>query len=350
MKNWIANKINGFESISKMESYALKHFVFSTPFNQLSKGKFDVRRRRIIIVLLVLYWLFIVLMVSRLIPVIKALLRYYGMNVFFILKENTNSFVVMTLSYLITIYYMKTDFIINESSHLLYDLNLLKNGFTNRLNKSNLEKMKIQSEFLYQFVKYAAPIFKITFTLFFSFYFIIMLNNLNYITKIILGCGFACWILAINHSIDLGCVYGMIYSLSINYIRLRFNQINEKLILIYDGKKKLNIKKLSKIMSEHKSIERKTQLYNSQLNRIILCWLTGMTIGMIACLYIVIFSKDYIHRIFSLFTASTVLIVEFIIIIEMAALTNAAHMPYTIFNSIIAKKKINLKTRLKVCL
>ena len=261
MKNWIANKINGFESISKMESYALKHFVYSTPFNQLFKGKFDVKRRRIVIVLLVLDWLLIVSMVSRMIPVIKTLLRPYIMDMFSVFEEDTNSFIIMASSYLITISYIKTEFIINESSsHLLYDLNLLKNGFTNRLNKSNLEKMKIQSEFSYQLLKYGTPISKIIFNSFFLFYFIIVLNNLNYIIKIIFGCGFACWIFAINHSIDLCSVYGMIISLSINYVRFRFNQINEKLLLIYDGKKKLNIKKLLKVISEHNSIERKTAL------------------------------------------------------------------------------------------
>ena len=282
MKNWIANKINGFESISKMESYALKHFVYSTPFNQLFKGKFDLKRRRIVVVLLVLDWLLIVLMVSKMIPVIKTLLRPYIMNMFSVLKEDTNSFIIMASSYLITISYIKTEFIINESSsHLLYDLNLLKNGFTNRLNKSNLEKMKIQSEFSYQLVKYGTHISKIIFNLFFSFYFIIMLNNLNYIIKIIFGCVFACWILAINHSMDLCSVYGMIISLSINYIRFRFNQINEKLLLIYNGEKKLNIKKLLKIILEHKSIERKMQLYNSRINRSVLCCMIVLTIGMI---------------------------------------------------------------------
>ena len=140
----------------------------------------------------------------------------------------------------------------------------------------------------------------------------------------------------------------MIISLSVSYKKFRFNQINEKLILIYDDKKKLNIKKLSKIMSEHQSIERKIQLYNSRMNRIILCCMIGLTIQMIAYLYIVTFSKDYIHRIFSLFTASGVLIFEFIVMIEMAALTNAAHKPYAIFNSIIVKKKFDLKTKLKV--
>ena len=45
---------------------------------------------------------------------------------------------------------------------------------------------------------------------------------------------------------------------------------------------------------------------------------------------------------------SGVLIFELIVMIEMAALTDAAHKPYAIFNSIIAKKKINLKTKLKV--
>ena len=349
MKNWIANKIDGFNSISKMESYALNHFVYSTPFNQLFKGKFDVKRRRIVIILLALYWLLVVLMISKIIPPIKTVLRPYMLDMFSVLKEDTNSFIIMTSSYLITICYIKTDFIINESSsHLLYDINLLKNGFTNRLNKSNLEKMKIQSEFLYQFLKYVTSIFKIIFALFYLLNIISVLNNFNYIMKIIYIFGFLCWILAINHSIDLGGVYGMIISLSVSYMKFRFNQINEKLLLIYDGKKKLNIKKLLKIISEHKSIERKMQLYNSRINRSILCIMIGLTIGMIANLYIVTFSNDFIHRMFSLFTASGVLLFEIVVMIEMVALTDAAHWPYATLNSIIVKKKMNLKTKLKV--
>ena len=245
---------------------------------------------------------------------------------------------------------MKTDFLINESStHILYDLNLLKNGFSNRLNKSNFQKMKIQSEFLYEILKINTPIVKIIFTLFFSFYFFMVFKNYDDVLKIIFNfVGFAFWIYGIHNAIDLGGVYTMLLSLGINYLRFRFNQINEKLLLIYNDKKKFNIKKLLKIMSEHKSIERKTQLYNLRINRSALGCLMGFTIGIVANLHIITFSNDPIHRIFSTLTALGVLIFETIIILEMVTLTDAAHLPYATLNSIIVKKKIDLKTKFKV--
>ena len=43
MKNWIVNKIREFESISKMESFALKHYIYSTSFDNLINGKLDIK-------------------------------------------------------------------------------------------------------------------------------------------------------------------------------------------------------------------------------------------------------------------------------------------------------------------
>ena len=63
MKNWM-NKVSGFESISKIESFALNHFIYSTPFNQLFNRKINVKRKRIVMMILGLNWVLIFLILS----------------------------------------------------------------------------------------------------------------------------------------------------------------------------------------------------------------------------------------------------------------------------------------------
>ena len=342
--------MNGFESISKLESYALNHLIYSTSFNKLVDGNFDLKRRRIVFVLLAFNWLLIILIFSKIIPFITNVVPSYKIDFFSLIKEDRNSYVIMTTAYLTAICYMKTDFLINESSSpILFDLNLLKNGYTNRLTKSNLEIMKIQSGFLYQIVKFVSPLAKIVFTSYFSIYFIMILCNFNDAFKITFSIAlYFFWIIGLQHAIDLTNVYGTIIILGINYLRLRYDQINEKFLMIYNDKKKFQCKKLLKIISEHKSIERKTQLYNSRINRSLACCFIGLTIGMVANLYIMTFSNDSIHRIFSILTGSAILLFELIIMFEMVALTDSAHYSFPILNSILIKKKIDLKSKLRV--
>lgn len=350
MENWIANKTDGFNSISKMESYALNHYIYSTSFNNLLQGKFDVKRRRIIMFLLVLNWLLIFLIFSKFIPLFANILPSIGIDFFSLLKKDTNSYIISITAYFTALCYIKTDLFINESSsHLLHDLNLFENGFTNRLNKSNLKKLKIQSQFLYEMLRFLTPLAKLVFTLFYSYYFLMILYDVKDVMKIIISFVlFAYWIIEIYQAFDLCSVYGMIIILAVNYLKIRFDQVNEKMLAIYKNKNKFNMKKLLKIISEHKSIERKTQLYNLRINGSVRCCLIGLTIGLIANLYIVIFSHDNIHQIVSILNGSGILAFEIIIMSEMVALTDSAHKPYAILNSIIVKKKINLKTKLRV--
>ena len=87
-----------------MELFAIEHYIFSTSFNNLINGKIDVKRR-IVIVLLVLDWLLIILIFSKLIPFIKQLLKPYVMDLFSVLKEDTNSYIIMAIAYLTNILY-----------------------------------------------------------------------------------------------------------------------------------------------------------------------------------------------------------------------------------------------------
>ena len=262
MKNWI-NKVSGFESISKIESFALNHFIYSTPFNQLFNGKINVKRKKIVMIILGLNWVLIFLIFSKMIPVIKDIVPY-KVELFSVLKEDKKSYIIMITAYLTTIFYLKTDFLINESSsYMLIDVNLLKNGSTNRLNEKNLQKLKVYSEFVYRILNIFSKFAKICFTLFFSIYFFMVLFDNTNIFEIIIDCIlYAFWIIGILHAIDVSYVYTTLITLGVNYLKLRFDQVNEKIFKILNNKKRFNYKKLFKIISEHKSIERKTELYN----------------------------------------------------------------------------------------
>lgn len=90
----------------------------------------------------------------------------------------------------------------------------------------------------------------------------IKFDNRN-IYEIIIYCVlYAFWIIGILHAIDVSYVYTTLIILGVNYLKLRFDQVNEKIFKILNNKKRFNYKKLFKIISEHKSIERKTELYN----------------------------------------------------------------------------------------
>ena len=352
MKNWIKNKINGFDSFSKMESFALNHFIYSTSFNKLFKGKINAKRRKIARILLGLNWLFVFLIFSKMIPVIKDIVPPYKVDLFAVYNQDINSYIVMTAAYLTTIYCMKTDFLINESSsYILFDINLLKNGFTNRLNEKNLQKMKILSELLYRLLNVAMSLGKISFTLFIIFYFLMILSNVHNTNILdVINYSFYYFFLLYggNNAISLGGCYSMFIILSVNYVKLRFDQVNEKMLLINQNQKNFYYKRLFKLISEHKSIEKKVKLYNSKITRLFTCCLTGLTIGFISNLYVLIFSNDLIHKIFSFYIAFITLIFEVFCMLKIVVVTDSAHKPYSILNSMIVKKKINLKTKLRV--
>ena len=146
------------------------------------------------------------------IPLFANILPSNRIDFFSLLKQDTNSYFISTTAYLTALCYIKTDFFINESSsHLLHDLNLFENGFTNRLNKSNLQKLKIQSQFLYEMLRFLTPLAKIVFTLFYSYYFLMILYDVKDVMKIIISFVlFVYWVLQIYHAFDLCGVYGMI--------------------------------------------------------------------------------------------------------------------------------------------
>ena len=344
-----------FESISKIESFALNHFIYSTPFNQMLNGKIDAKRKRIVMMILGLNWVLIFLIFSKMIPVLNEIILPYKVDFFSVLKDDKNSYIIMTTAYLTTICYLKTDFLINESSsYMLIDVNLLKNGFTNRLNEKNLQKIKIYTKFVHRILNIFSQFAKICFTLFFSIYFfIILFDNAKFddtnILKMMICCVlYAFWITGILHAIDLSLIYATLIILGVNYLKLRFDQVNEKILNILNNKKRFNYKKLFKVISEHKSIETKTELYNSALNRCAACALAGITIGIIANLYIVTFSSNNIHKMFSLLSGSGAFIFELIIMLKVVMLSDSAHQSYANLNSIIIRRKMNLRTKLRV--
>ena len=106
-----------------------------------------------------------------------------------------------------------------------------------------------------------------------------------------------------------------------NFLRLLFDEVNEKIVLIDRNRKNFNCKRLFKLIAEHKSIEKKVQLYYSTLTRCTAYCLVGLIVGFIANLYVVIFSNNHIHKIFSFLTGFTCLMFEVMLMFEMVALT-----------------------------
>lgn len=135
--------------------------------------------------------------------------------------------------------------------------------------------------------------------------------------------------------------------MSVNYLKFRFDQINEKLINVFKNKT-FKYKQLLKLLKEHKSIEKKTQLYNASFHRQAGFALIGLTSAIIASLYIINGSPNILDRILSFSFASSTLLMEIIILIEMVSLTQSAHKPYAIINSFLVKKKMTFKIKLKV--
>ena len=169
-----------------MESFALKHFIYSTPFNQLFKGKINAKRRRIVKILLGFNWLLIFLIFSKMVPILKDIVPPYKVNFFSVMNQDRNSYIIIAVAHLTTIYYMKTDFLINESSsYMLFDMNLLKNRFSNRLNEKNEQKLKIKSEFLYRILNVTMlQLGKVISTLFFTISLVMILSKVHNIILI----------------------------------------------------------------------------------------------------------------------------------------------------------------------
>lgn len=350
--NNLKNKDNEFGSISKMESYALNHFAYSTPFNYLFMGKINKKRKRIFIIIVILNWILPIELLLWMIPQINQFVSYFTVNYTEMFKDDKNSILIQAIGNLAAVFYFQTDFAWNESeAHYLREINRLKNGWTNRLSRTNITKMKMRSELIYKIVfQFMIPFIKLSSMIFNLSYYIIGYNfynnNHEYGLPInIIYC--MIWMIGIDHVIDLAMIYMSFASLGIYYLKLRFNQINEKLMKVYKIKS-FKSKYLLKIILEHKSIEFKVKLCNSNFNRCAAAILFGMTLAFIANLYIIIFSQNQFIRLYSFSLSISLFVIETIILVEIMSLTISAHKSYTIINSFFVKKKINLKTKSKV--
>lgn len=145
-----------------------------------------------------LSWLLVFLIFSKTISVIENIVPSYKANKFDVLNQDRNGYIVIATDYLTTIYFVKTDFLINSLSYMLFDMNLLKNGFTNRFNEKNLQEIKFQSELFYRMLNVAVSLGKISFTLFITFYFLTILFKaktiLKWIWVVVMQCS-SLWVL-----------------------------------------------------------------------------------------------------------------------------------------------------------
>ena len=349
--NDLKNKDNEFDSISKMESYALNHFAYSTPFNDLFMGKIHRKRKRIFILIVILNWILPIELLLWMIPQMNQFVSRFTVNYTEMLKHDKNSILIQLIGNLAAAVYFQTDFAWNESeAHYLREMNQLKNGWTSRLSRTNITKIKMRCQFIYKivfqfmipFVKLSSFIFNLTYHIIgYNFY----NNNHGYgLLMNIMNC--MIWMVGIDHVIDALMIYMSFASLGIYYLKLRFNQINEKLIKI-DKMKSFKSKNLLKILLEHKSIECKVNLYNVNFNRCAAAVLFGMTLAFIANLHIVIESQNQLIRLYSFSISVSLFMIEASILFEIMSLTQSAHKSYVIINSFFVKKKINLKNKSK---
>ena len=344
-------ELNGFDSIKQMETYALNHYCYSTCFDHLFRGQIDKKRRLTITLIVIFSWFLALEQFLWMIPGINDFVSLFTANYTYVVRDDRDSILVMSICYMSTIFCLQTDYFINEKhQHYLRDINMLKNGKTNKLNKSNLRKIQIQSELFYKVtIKLLIPFMKIIVSLFavcYHSYGYLKYNKYNYpLSYNIIHC--IIWILTINHCADVVVIYPVFSYLSIYYLKLRFNQINEKLIKM--SKRKLfKPKQLIKILLEHKSIEKKTELYNESFNRCAAVVLIGFTMGFIANLQIITFSKYQLNQLYSFSLGSSLLLLEIFISNEMVSLNRSAHKSYTIINSLFVTRKMHLKTKFKV--
>lgn len=161
------------------------------------------------------------------------------------------------------------------------------------------------------FVKLPSIIFNLTYHIIgYNFYnnnhgYGLQINIMNYII----------WMIGIDHVVEIVMVYMSLALLGIYYLKLRFNQINEKLMKI-DKMKSFKSKNLLKILLEHKSIECKVNVYNVNFNRCAAAVLFGMTLAFIANLHIIIESQNQLICLYSLSISISLFMIEASVLVE----------------------------------
>ena len=339
-----------FESISDLESFALIHHAYSTPFNDLLCNKMNKKKKRVLYAIIIFNWILVIEIILLLIPSYSEFITcFIPAYTYLMHKNDRNSMLISGIAYLTTVHYFQTDFAINEStSYYLYDINLLKNGCANRLNNKKLKKIRFRCALLYQTIKFICPMLKLMVSLFTIVIHIVgYFDNKIQFSLLVNMIHCICWVLTLNHTVDVALVHMSFIILSVNYLKFRFDQINEKLISVFKNRT-FKYKHLLKLLKEHKSIEMKTQLYNASFDRQAGFALIGLTSAAIASLYIICGSPSLMNRILSFLFASSTLLMEIIILIQMVSLTQSAHKPHAIINSFLVKKKMTFKTKLKV--
>lgn len=152
-----------FESISGLESFAIIHHAYSTPFNDLLRNKINKNRKKVLYAIIICNWIFVIEMILWLIPSYSRFItRFIPDYTYLMHKNDRNSMLISGIAYLATFHYFQTDFVMNEStSYYLHDINLLKNGWANRLNKKKLKNIKFRCTLLYQTIKIVCPTLKL---------------------------------------------------------------------------------------------------------------------------------------------------------------------------------------------
>ena len=135
------SQLNEFDSIKQMETYALNHYCYSTSFNHLFRGQIDKKRRLIITLIVIFSWFLALEQFLWVVPGINDFVSRFTANYTYIFRDDRGSMLVMGICYMSMIFYLQTDYFINEKHpHYLRDINMLKNGWTN----SRAKKTKIK--------------------------------------------------------------------------------------------------------------------------------------------------------------------------------------------------------------
>lgn len=101
----LKNKDNEFDSIYKMESYALNHFAYSTPFNDLFMRKIDKKRKRIFILIVILNWILpIELLLWMMIPRINQFVSRFTVNYTEMHEHDKNSVLIKSIGNLAAVF------------------------------------------------------------------------------------------------------------------------------------------------------------------------------------------------------------------------------------------------------
>ena len=175
--------------------------------------------------MLKLSWLSVFLIFSKTISVIENIVPSYKANKFDVLNQDRNSYIIIATDYLTTIYFVKTDFLINSSSYMLFDMNLLKNGFTNRFNEKICKKSNFKADYFIECLMLLCHWERLVLLCLLHFIF-----SLFYLKLKPFWNGFEWLLCNVRH---FEC-----------YIKLQFDQVNEKMVLINQNENNFYCKRL----------------------------------------------------------------------------------------------------------